>query len=514
MRKKLFVIAVILTVILLSCPVFHDPDITFQFPTITENSDSSSALPTIVEFTTDKHLSISDISYNHHVEPTIAISDNGTLFAGWKNSETHNGGGAQVSFTKSVDGGTTWDYPIDMANFEGIRTRKSDPWLVWHDGTIYYAYLEFSVNDDSLSQITVAKSSDYGDTWTQAAASYGSYFADKETMVISDNGTIFIAYDDVDTDPGGLATVRLTRSSDGGSSFDEVSVISPAADGHVGPYLALDNESNIFVAWSYFYDIGGNVLLDNSTDFGTTFGTDRVVNDDGNYSVFTSENDHPAKITIPVIRFDSFNRLYCLWADTKDQTAGSFDVYLRYSDDFGFTWSDRILINQLTSGDQWMPDMDIDSEDRLHIVYYSELFADYRPYYQMVSFSGESREIVSLGNAIPIADYFTSSDFTRPGDYFTIRLDSNDIPHIVWTDGRYNEMDIFYSRGLETHHPTSETTTTAITTTITTTDMITTDATGTGDTFNNSLIAIVGGVIGITVVLAVAIILMRKKNTT
>jgi len=481
-------------------------------------SSDSSALPTVVDFSINKHLSISDISYNHHVEPTLAISDNGTIFAGWKNSETHNGGGAQVSFTKSVDGGTTWDYPTDMANFEGIRTRKSDPWLVWHEGSIYYAYLEFSASDNSLSQITVAKSSDYGATWTQAAASYGSYFADKETMVISDNGTVFVAYDDIDTGSG-LATVRLTRSSDGGNSFEEVSAISPAADGHIGPYLTLDNESNVFVAWTFLYDVGGNLLLDNSTDFGTTFGEDRVINDDGNYSAFTDADGRPAKVTIPVIRFDSYNRLYCLWADTMDPAAGSFDVYLRYSEDFGFTWSDRILINHITAGDQWMPDMDIDSEDRLHIVYYSEQFGNYRPYYRVLSFSGESRSIANLGDTISIAFYSTSSDFTRPGDYCTIRLDSNDIPHVVWTDGRYNEMDIFYSHGLESHPTTSETTTTSIlvttTTEPTTTDLSTTNSktTGTSGAIPSSpLTALVGGLIGITIVLFVATVLMRKKS--
>ncbi|MHA2047903.1 MAG: sialidase family protein [Candidatus Thorarchaeota archaeon] len=507
MRKHISFILACVLLFLISTPIRVSFDLQdSSFYKSTRISDA----PTITLFVKDKLLSVNDFFYDHHVEPTLAISDNGTIFAGWKNSETHNGGGAEVSFAKSGDGGNTWSFPKDMKKFEGIHTRKSDPWLVWHDGSIYYAYLEFSVNDNSLSQITLAKSSDYGETWNQAAASNGLYFADKETMVITDNGTIFVAYDDVDTDPEGLATVRLTRSVDGGSNFEEVSVISPAAYGHVGPYLTLDNESKVFVAWTYFYDVGGNLLIDNSTDFGLSFGEDRIINSDGNYSAFTDADGRPAKTTLPVIRFDSVNRLYCLWADAYDPSVGSFDVYLRYSEDFGYTWSDRFLINHLTDGDQWMPDMDIDSNDRLHVVYYSEQFSSYKPYYRMVSFTGASRDVAVLSDAISVTGSLTSSEFTRPGDYCTIRLDSNDIPHVVWTDGRYDELDIFYSYGFVSEPATTETSTTTITET--STESTTDDTTTTEVSRTSQLPLVLGAGMGFTVVLIVAIVVMKKSE--
>jgi len=512
MRRNLSTALILGLLLLITIPIMTNVNLQDSLGYSVPESSDVSTTSTIDAFSENILLSTDDLIYDHHVEPTLAISDNGTIFAGWKNSETHNGGGAQVSFAKSTDGGNTWSSPTNMANFENIRTRKSDPWLVWHDGSIYYAYLEFSVNDDSLSQITVAKSSDYGETWTETAASHGSYFADKETMIISDNGTIFVAYDDIDTNPGGHVTVRLTRSVDGGNTFDELSVISPAADGHVGPYLTLNNENDVFVAWTYLYDVGGNLLIDNSTDFGTTFGEDRIVNTDGNYSAFTYVGDRVAKTTLPVIRFDSHNRLYCLWADTYDPAAVSFDVYLRYSEDLGFTWSDRILINHMVEGDQWLPDMDIDSNNRLHIVYYSEQFSHYKPYYRMVSFTGPSRDVAVLSDAIGVTGAQTSSEFTRPGDYCTIRLDSDDIPHVVWTDGRYNELDIFYSHGLV-----SESTLTATTTgntDSTTIDTSATENTTSTESSTGQIPLIIGGVIGFSIVLVVAIVFMREKEVT
>jgi hypothetical protein len=101
-----------------------------------------------------------------------------------------------------------------------------------------------------------------------------------------------------------------------------------------------------------------------------------------------------------------------------------------------------------------MPDMDIDSEGRVHIAWLDEANSVYRPYYRSVSFSESdffsgSREIVAeLSPVSSIGDQWTSSYFTRPGDYLTLRVDSKNIPHVVWTDGRSGELDIYYSHAI------------------------------------------------------------------
>ncbi len=235
------------------------------------------------------------------------------------------------------------------------------------------------------------------------------------------------------------------------------------------------------------------------------------MNEDGNFSDWTTAGGRPAKVTLPVIRFDSHNRLYCLWADTFDIATGSFDVYLRYSEDYGFTWSNRILVNDQTAGDQWMPDMDIDSEDNLHIVYYSELFGIYKPYYRKISISGESRDLVSFSSVAALTDTSTLSNFTRPGDYFTIRLDSIGTPHIVWTDGRDNEMDIYYAHQVD-YEPTTTTSTTTTTTTTSSTTTTTTTSTTSGTESASPVPLIIGGAIGLGVIIVVAIVLFRKKT--
>jgi hypothetical protein len=419
----------------------------------TQAANSNNNISYITEFSENILLSTRDSDYFHHVEPTLAISQNDTIFAGWKNAYGHNTGGVRVSFSKSIDYGISWTEPFDMPMYEGIFTGQSDPWLVWDVSGLYYAYLEYSIENDELSQITVAKSSDYGTSWVfQTQATYGNGFADKETMTISDNGVIYIAYDDITN----YTTVRVSRSTDNGFSFNEVGVIADAITqpvDHLAPYIITDNNNDVYIAWIWFpkNETWGDVYITSSTDQGESFSTPIDVNAvSENCSFEITPDQRPSRVSLPVIRFDQNSRLYVLWAE-KYEPNGKWDVYLRYSDNYGGSWSTRYQVNPDLSGNQWQPDMDIDSQNRLHIVWYDEQEGFFKPYYRIVAFSNNSdgqKEII-WGEPIAIANEDTSDSFTRPGDYFTIRVDSTNTPHVVWTDGRAeNELDIFYAHGI------------------------------------------------------------------
>jgi len=430
--------------------------LTLSFNSIntTVNSELYSANnnPFIGSFSEDILLSTSDLHFAHHVEPTIAIGPDDQIFAGWKDADGHNTGGLRVSFTKSLDNGETWSTFNYMSYYAGFLTGQSDPWLVYADGYLYYAYLEYSRSTTPLSHITVATSADFGDTWNRVNATGGVDFADKETMTVDSDGNIYVAYDDIVL-ANGTTYMRLTRSTDHGQSIDEICLIADSVSDpidHLGPYVTTDSQNDVYVAWLWWTldAIWGDVYVTKSIDQGLTFSTPVDINADSENGTFTVSLDgRPMKGTLPVIRFDSNDRLYCLWAELIDADQ-SWGTFLRYSDDYGLNWSDRYTINQVVDGNQWQPDMDIDSQNRLHFAYYDQQGDFFKPYYRMGYFNDSLTTTLTITDALPITDESTNAIFTRPGDYFMIRVDSKDIPHVVWSDGRNNEMDIYYSHGI------------------------------------------------------------------
>jgi hypothetical protein len=447
MKKKILILLFLLQIV--------------QINTITGTTNNSF----IGEFSDNILLSTSDDPYTHHVEPTIAVCGNGIIIAGWKNAYSHNGGGVRVSFAKSTDNGVTWSTPSNMPNFIP-DTGQSDPWLVWHEATetLYYTYLEYSLDFEAegFTQMTVAKSIDYGDTWLVTTASYGDGFADKETMTVSNDGIIYVAYDDIMS--SGTTFVRLSRSLDGGATFSEISLITDSITNpvdHLAPYVTTDSNNSVYIAWLWFTDDAwGDIYVTSSQDQGITFASPVDINQDTENSTFeTSPDQQPTKGSIPVLHFDQNDRLFVLWAE-KYVPDGLWDVYIRYSDDLGFNWSSRYQVNPNSTGNQWMPDMDIDSQGKIHVAYYDdEGGSSFNPFYRVLEFPQTGDPI--FGTPTKISDgVSTSNAFTRPGDYFTIRVDSNDIPHVVWSDGRNNEMDIYYAQGIKSTITTTTTTTT------------------------------------------------------
>lgn len=413
-------------------------------------------------FSPNIRLTASDTLYSQHVEPTMAIGPNNQIFVGWKEADSPDGGGLNVSFSKSTDGGITWTNPIQMPNNYSNTYAKSDAWMYYYNNTLYYSYLEYNLTTINYSgpytghysQVTMARSTDNGTTWTTAKASQNKYFADKEAFTVSSNGTIYLTYDDINPDPTAGGSVVLSKSIDNGLTFSDIANVTDSVNEDiVGPYPAVSSNGTLFVAWSKFNDSNnyfGDVYYDFSLDGGHTFTNNTDLN-------LATENGwaYNWKATLPVAKFDSHNRLYVMWSEFENP---HWQIYLRYSDDFGLHWSNKIPINQTTNSDQWQPDFAIDSNSNLHVAWLDESYQNYQPYqyrphYMEINFTGTNRDTISKSAVIPVASAYTAGTFYRPGDYLTIQVDSNNIPHVVWTDGRLDYLNIYYSHLIISNTP-------------------------------------------------------------
>lgn len=399
-------------------------------------------------FSTNVLVSTSKL-YPQHVEPTMALGPNNQIFVGWKDADTATGSGVDVSFTKSVNNGDSWTNPVQMPYNYSADWSKSDAWMNYFNNTLYYSYLEYNFTAFSYglynkpySQVTMAISSDNGSTWTTTQASHNKGFADKETFIVSPQGTIYLAYDDIINNIG---LVTLAKSTNNGKSFSDISVINNISNGNIiAPYLAISSNNTLFASWTQYNtnNYGGNIMYDHSGNGGVNF-TKNIALNPGTYVDYSGNNEPPP---FPVMKFDSHDRLYILWDANENNSL--MKVYLRYSDDFGLHWSNAIPIDSTPNTKQWEPDFAIDSQNNLHIAWLEANTNQFRPYYRELNFTGTNRSTINMSPIIPVADSYTPTSFTRPGDYLTIRVDSNDISHVVWTDGRSGSLNIYYAHSI------------------------------------------------------------------
>ncbi len=414
-------------------------------------------------------VSTDEMNYLHQVEPTMTLGDQGEVFIGFKNAYTFDGGGERVSYVFSDDDGETFFPPVEMPYFNtSDLSIQSDPWMHYFNNTLYFLYLEAGYE---YSQMTMATSNTYGSSWNLVSATNASGFADKETFAIDSDGTIYLAYDDIVSN----VLVKLSTSVDGGDSFNDTTLVLNGS--YVGPYILPDRSNdNLYLAVTYLGDTPekSEIFFTRSEDNGKTWKDPVDINSASNGSWFTrGSSGRPAVVSLAAMEQDSTGRIWLAWEDTSANTTyGGYDfnVWLSYSDDYGDTWSSRIMVNKFTEDKQWMPDIEIDSVGNVHLAYYDQSSVDtYSVKYRVLNTTS-----MTFGDEIIVSQTPTSSEFTRPGDYLTLKLDSDDVPHIVWSDGRDGEMDVYFGKLVEsTALSTTSTSTTTPTSSISSTSQAT-----------------------------------------
>jgi hypothetical protein len=254
-------------------------------------------------------------------------------------------------------------------------------------GNFYYFHLSKIDSGSFIDRLVCQKSSDGGKTWSDGTAIglNGTKAQDKEWAVICPKtNNIYLTWTQFDkyksTQPNDSSIIRFAKSTDLGESFSEPKRISfysgNCLDNSLtveGAVPAVDSEGNIFVAWA-----GPKGLVFNrSLDGGETWLPKETLID---------EMPGGWRFDIPgIMRCNGFpvtgvdlaknspfkNRLYVMWSDQRNGENDT-DIFLKYSDDKGETWSDLIRVNNDKKGNQqFFPWMSVDpATGYIYIVFY------------------------------------------------------------------------------------------------------------------------------------------------
>lgn len=309
------------------------------------------------------------------IEPSIAIHP--------KNTNIMAAGSVLTDYYYSKDGGKTWTSKTLKSPY-GVY---GDPVLMFDNkGRLYYFHLASYDKSTHLDRIVCQSAKKVCKKFNDGSfpKPNGTKVQDKHWTVLNpENNEIYMTWTQFDaynsSDPLDTSIIVFSKSSDQGETWSDPVRISK----HGGDCLDSDNtvegavpavgpNGEIYVTWT-----GPNGLVFQlSTDGGETWLEEEVQLAE-HFEGWDLEIPGIYRANgLPILKSDLSDgphrgTLYLNWCDQKNG-ADDTDVWLMKSTDGGKTWSDRIKVNQDTTGHhQFFTWMTVDqSTGYLYFVYY------------------------------------------------------------------------------------------------------------------------------------------------
>ncbi len=332
------------------------------------------------------------------------------------------GGRCDIWFQKSTDGGRTW-LPADLLIRRGDRYAFYPDITTDSDGNVYIVYIDEYVDTVGARyyHISCERSSDGGVTWTAPArVDDSSNEGIGSVRIAADSaGNLLCVWNDNRT---GSLHIWSAVSTDRGATWRQnVQVDDDTTDYDCyQPDVFVQPGTNHYLVTAQvprWFEVSPYIrmcaYLYRSTDCGQTFrhgvqldtfdygaGSPHVVADRDHIicDYFGSGPSAHDRMLVeartfytqpdtwgtpyPVTNVDSLHSLYysgglALSADGRVHTALTIadsvewghDVYYSSSSDRGVSWSDRVPVNEDTTGDNWYPDIGADSAGHAYVVW-------------------------------------------------------------------------------------------------------------------------------------------------
>jgi len=342
---------------------------------------------------------------------------------------------------ESFDRGLTWT----LTNFGQGNPFCYDPWVTFNAAGD--AFVGYECSDQRIAYRKVGQG-----TWTKTTLAAGS-FPDRD-MVVADRtatspffNSVYVGYDD--NGNNNSAQVMYSRTGFGGW-VKSPKINDAGSNPTIGVNAAAGPDGTVYATWEDYS--GKKIWTDRSTDGGATWSTDHVVT---NFRIntttfFISIPPQPDRGVLPMPMTATApagtacaGRLYVTYFDKAVATSNT-NIYMRYSDDDGTTWSAEKQVNDGPSTAwHFHPAISVTPDGTVGISFYdTRNDATSKKTDQYVSFSSDCGVTWSANQRITTAQS-NESGAGDPNDYGDYQNNSGaatpaglNFIQAVWTDSR------------------------------------------------------------------------------
>ena len=330
-------------------------------------------------------------------------SDGSTLHTVWTDGRDGN---LEIYYKRSANSGVSWNADVRLTNSSGssyypaIHVSGNTVLVIWTD------------NRDGNYEIYFKRSDDGGNTWSTDSRLTNNASVSDYPSIDASGSIVIIAWQD---NRDGNYEIYSKRSPDGGSNWEADQRISSNSSFSEYPAVTI-SVLKVNIAWEDNRDGNREIYNRYSTDGGVTWsGENRLTNNSSQSTSvsITSEGDF----------------VDMTWSDQRD---GNWEIYYKYSADGGMTFgSDQRLSS--ASGNSWYPSIATD-DSFIHICWQDARDGNNEVYYK----------ISTDGGANWLGDTRLTND-AGASNTPSINI-SGAALHIVWSDNRDGNTEIYYKR--------------------------------------------------------------------
>ncbi|MGE0813604.1 MAG: exo-alpha-sialidase [Vicinamibacterales bacterium] len=347
----------------------------------------------------------------------------------------------------SADGGQTWSAPRQITP---PGTGQWDAQVVVDpvDGqTVFASWLQ-----NGKSDTVVAKSTDYGQTWTVVVADSTNAGTDKPILAVRGND-VYVVFNHAQK-------IWAAMSHDGGLTFTQAQINK---NGNLGWALAAGGvvtpNGSVHFGWAGYTRNGGatgdvNLFVSSSYDGGATW-TNRVLDISGappDCAAFLCGWAYLGAQLL--VTADDAGALYALWNSSPAGSGGAANrVYFAKSADDGATWTPRAEVSTAPAGSAHaFPALVAGAAGDVRIGWMDARAGTlWNTYYRSSTDGGTTWSAeVDLSGFVPGFSYIQAGGFGYPyGDYWEMAIDGNGVTHAIWGEAlNYDSPgSIWYVKG-------------------------------------------------------------------